>query len=139
MRKQVTPRNLVPKAELGPQRYETLEALSITFVAILNLDDKVIIRVPLKARETVARDLILEIDLGHGRAVVVRVQALVGRDVLKADGHPVGDVCQLVFPVWCVGGVPRGYIAHFPLVVVIPVWVKCDLLLVAPAWVVVWV
>jgi hypothetical protein len=71
MRKQIAPRKLVSQSELGPQGFETLEALTIAFLAVFNLDDKVVVRVALKARETVARDFILEINLGHGRAMVV--------------------------------------------------------------------
>ena len=137
MRKQVTPRKLVSQSELGPESFEPLEALPIALLAILNLDNEVIVRVAAKARETVAGDLVLEVDLGHRRAVVVRVQALFGRNVLESDDHPIGDVGQLVFPVWRLGGVPRGHIEHSPFVVGVPVRVQCDLLLIAPAWVVV--
>lgn len=137
MREQIAPRELVPQAELGPQRPEALEALPIALIAVLDLDDKVVVRVALEAGEPVAGDLVLEVDLGHGRAVVVRVQALLGRGMLKPDDHPVRDVRQLVLPVRRVCGVPRGHVEHPPVVVVIPVWVKCDLLLVAPAGVVV--
>ena len=65
--------------------------------AVLDLDDKVVVCVALKAGEPAGGDLVLEVDLGHGRAVAVRVQALFGRGVLKADDQPVGDVHQ--FPV----------------------------------------
>lgn len=137
MRKQITPRKLVLKAELCPQSFESFEALSVVLIAVLDLDDEVIIRVARKARETVAGDLILEVDLGHRRAKVVRVQALLGPDVLEADGHPIRDICQLVLPVWRVGGVPSRHVEHSPIVIVVPVRVKGDLLLVAPTWVVV--
>jgi hypothetical protein len=75
-------------------------------IAVLDLDDKVIIRVARKARETVARDLVLEVDLRHRRAVVMRVQTLLGRDVFEANDHPIRDVCQLVLPIRCVSRIP---------------------------------
>lgn len=93
MREQITPRKLVPKAELCSQGFESLGALSVMLIAVRDLDDEVIIRVAFKARETIAGDLILEVDFRHGRAMVVRVQALFGSNVLKADDHPIGDVC----------------------------------------------
>lgn len=106
MRKQITPGKLVPKAELCPQSFESFRALSVVLIAVLDLDDEVIIRVAREAWETVARDLILEVDLRYRRAMVVRMQALFGRDVLEADDHPIRDVCQLVLPVRRAGGVP---------------------------------
>ena len=96
----------MPKAELGSQSFESFRAFSVVPIAVLDLDDEVIIRVTRKARETVAGDLILEVDLGHRWAMVVRVQALFGRDVLEADDHPIGDMCQLVLPIRRIGGVP---------------------------------
>lgn len=83
----------MPKAELCSQSFESFGALSVTAIAGSDLNDEVIIRVARKARETIARDLILEVDFRHRRAMVVRVQALFGLNVLEANDHPIGDMC----------------------------------------------
>lgn len=85
--------------------------------------------------EPVARDFILEIDFTDWRPDIVRVQPLVGRDVLQADFGTLEDL----FKGKLVPGVGRGRIGFgtvddAPVVVVVSVRIEGDLLFCLSAW-----
>ncbi len=116
MREQIASAHDVPQPEVARQSAQTLGRLfAVPAVTRLRgeLDDEVVVGVASKAteigesatclpiahschppREPITRNLILEIHIAHGRPDVVRVQPLLGRDVLEADLHTVLDVLQ---------------------------------------------
>lgn len=116
MREQVTARHGVPQPELRPQRSQSVLGLSVPLSSRLrrNFHDKVVVCItgetdrellgpihksassPVKA---VTRHLVLEVHLRDRRSDVVRVQTLVGADMLEPDLAASENMLQRqVFP-----------------------------------------
>ena len=129
VRKEIAPLQRMPQPKLRPQRPHPLLALLVPPIPLGNLDDPVIVRISNEALESIRRDLVLEIHLGHRRAVVVRVQVLLRRGVPELDALSVREVNQRVLFV-VLGGVPiRRRVQQDPVVIVVSVRVQRDLLL----------
>lgn len=106
-----------------PQRVQVLTCSLILALVIQNLQLPLIVRVSRKVIAAAIRaDLEMVLVFGHGRLVVVRVEALEGWDVLQADDVAALDVFQFV-------GNGSVLLLKNPVVVSVLVWVECDLLL----------
>lgn len=129
VREEVAPRERVPEPELGSDRAQALGRLRVLAVAVLNLDEPVVVHVAREALHAVPGDLVLEIDVADRRAQLVRVQVLVRRDVLELDAHVRRDVVQRLDLVVEVRVALRGGVYDEPVVVRVAVRVERDLLL----------
>lgn len=129
VRKQITPRKLMPQPKLRLQRPQPLHGSHVHPISILNFYDPVVIRVACEARKAISGHFVLEIDVGDGCADVVRVEAFCGGDVFEADDgagcYPDGVG---VGPVEIVGAF-GGDVEDPPVVVTVAMWVERDLLL----------
>ncbi len=78
---QIAARHGMLEPELRPERPDALRRLPIAPVTLVDLDNPVVVRVPRVARDAIAGDFVLKLDVGHRRADVVRVQRLLGLNV----------------------------------------------------------
>ena len=81
MRKEVTASQGVPQPEDGPQRAKSRGRFPVLLVAVLDLDEPVIVRIPDEFLHSVGGDLILEIDIRDRRPEIVRVEVLFRDDM----------------------------------------------------------
>ena len=128
VREQVAPLQRMAQPERRPQRPYTLIRLLIPPIPMLNLHNPIIIRIPRKVRHPIRRHLVLEVDVAHGRADVVRVQVALRLDVAQLDAIAVLDIAQWLrfpFKVWVSD---RSRVDYRPVVIFIAVRVEGDLL-----------
>lgn len=92
VREQVTPSQNMPQPKRRPQSPQALSRLPIPAIPMLNLHEPVIISVALEPRHTISRDFVLEVDIGHRRTVIMRVEMFLRGYVAELDAHPGGDV-----------------------------------------------
>lgn len=132
MREQVAASQGVAQPELCPQSTKTLPSLAVFVVSFVYFDEPVIVGVADKPSHAVCRNFILEVHVGHGRTIIVRVERLIGGDVSELDLHTrrhVGDRCLFPVDIWIAG---VSSVSNAPVIVGITVWVECDLLLYIP-------
>lgn len=132
VREEVASGENMAKAELGPQRLHAMPRLLAALDVrrrLVNLDLEMVVRIALESIEAVRRDLVLVVDLGDGSADVVRVELLVGRDVVEHDSVAVenGSGRRVSLGVGNIG--VGGGVEDRPDVVVVAVRVQRDLLL----------
>lgn len=126
---QVAARHGVLQPELRPERSDALRRLPIAPVTLVDLDNPVVVRVTRVAGDAVARDFILELDVGDGRANIVRVQRLLSLNVPELDASTFGDVGDAVVLPGGVRVSGRGSVNDAPVVVRVTVRVQGNLLL----------
>lgn len=119
----------MPEAELSAQSPETLARLLVAFVTLVNLHDPIVVGITCIARDTVGRDLLLEVDVRNRWPDVMRVEGLVGGNVPELDSSTASDVRDVVIGPVGVRIAIGGRIDNAPVVVGIAVRVEGDLLL----------
>lgn len=129
VREQVAAGHGMPEAEVSAQSPETLARLLVALVTLVDLHDPVVVGVTSIARDTVARHLLLEVDIRDRGTDVVRVEGLVGRDMPELDASAAGDVRDVVIGPVGVRVAICGRIDDAPVVVGVAVRVEGDLLL----------
>lgn len=131
VRKQVASGQRMAQSKHRPERAEALGRLPVRAVAVVNLDEPVVVHVAGEPRHAVSRHLVLEIDVRDRRAQLVRVQVLLRRDMPELDTRARRHVLQrLILVVEMI--VALGCCVHdLPIVVRVPVGVEGDLLLLA--------
>lgn len=112
-------------------------AVLVVAIAIFNFNDPVVVRVANKAREPVCRNFVLEVDVRNWGTDVVGVEASLGGDVLKANGHVVVNMFYWLGCVVVVGLTLGVSFENSPIVVAVFVRVEGDLLLIAASGVIV--
>jgi hypothetical protein len=127
------------KTELGLNGSETLLCDSTMGLLLDNLDSEQVVGVALKALVTVGRDLVLPVSLSDRGTNIVRMQAAVGRAVVKTENGAILDVLRLgkgIPRMSTVNGLPinskrLSLVLEKPDIVVVLVGVQGDLLLLA--------
>jgi hypothetical protein len=96
---------------------------------VLDFYNPVVVRVTYKTGHTVARDLVLEVDVRHWRTVIVRMEMFLGSDMAELDTHVRSDVLQWLILVVEVGNASiAGCIVDPPVIVGISVRIQSNLL-----------
>jgi hypothetical protein len=78
VREEVASLHLMAQSELGRECLQPLPRVPIPAIAILNLDDPIVVGIPREALKTIRADFVLEIDIGDGWSDVVGVKAFCG-------------------------------------------------------------
>ena len=129
VREEIAARLCVSEPELGAKGLKPFSRFLVPPVALVNFDIPVVVRIAYITRDAVSRYLLLEVDIRDRRAVVVRVEVLLGGGVAQLDAgsrSEVGD--RLGEPVSGWVSVLRR-VEEEPVIVVVSVRVERDLLL----------
>lgn len=132
VREQVAASQGVAQPKLSPQSAKTLPSLAVFVVTFVYFDEPVIVGIADEPSHAVCRNFILEVHVGHGGTIIVRVERFIGGNVPELHLHTrrhVSDRCLFPVDIW-VAGVSS--VGNAPVIVGITVWVECDLLLCIP-------
>lgn len=107
----------------------TLASTVIPSTFLIKLDDKIVIRIALKAFKPITRDFLLKVDFADRRADIVTVEVFAGLDVSEANNGARLQVCQRLHRVRGVRVTRVQSRNNQPVIVRIDMRVKGDLLL----------
>lgn len=87
MGEEIAPCQRMPEPELRPQCPYPLLGLPVPFIPTLDFNKPVVICISREPWHSVRGNFILEVNVGHGWADVVRVDVLFSCDVAELDAH----------------------------------------------------
>lgn len=129
VREQVTAGLRVPQAEVSAQSPKTFARLLVALVTLDNFHDPIIVGVSSISRDAITGHFLLEVDVGHGRTDVMRMEGFLRLNVPDLNACARSDVVNIVVGPVSVRITISRCIHDAPIVVGVTVRIESYLLL----------